>query len=79
MNTFLVVFGAFMITFIGVGIGHAFGLYLVPMTEYLNIGRETFGLAFAFLVMASIFALAYLLIIMPIVYLIMFVWDLLLK
>ena len=47
MNTFLVVFGAFMITFIGVGIGHAFGLYLVPMTEYLNIGRETFGLAFA--------------------------------
>lgn len=35
------------------------------------------GLAFAFLVMATIFALVYLLIIMPIVYLIMYVWDLL--
>ena len=53
MNTFLVVFGAFMITFIGVGIGHAFGLYLVPMTEYLNIGRETFGLAFALQVLVG--------------------------
>ena len=50
---FLVVFGAFMITFISVGIQHSFGLYLIPITEYLKIGRETFGFAFALQVFAS--------------------------
>lgn len=50
---FLVVFGAFMITFISVGIQHSFGLYLIPITKYLNIGRETFGFAFALQVFAS--------------------------
>ena len=44
---FLVVFGAFMITFVRDGILHSFGLYLIPITEYLNIGREVFGFAFA--------------------------------
>ena len=50
---FLVVFGAFMITFISGGIQHSFGLYLIPVTEYLNIGRETFGFAFALQVFIS--------------------------
>ena len=50
---FLVVFGAFMITFISGGIQHSFGLYLIPITEYLNIGRETFGFAFALQVFIS--------------------------
>ena len=50
---FLVVFGAFMITFISVGIQHSFGLYLIPITKYLNIGREIFGFAFALQVFAS--------------------------
>lgn len=50
---FLVVLGAFMITFISVGIQHSFGLYLIPITEYLKIGRETFGFAFALQVFAS--------------------------
>jgi MFS family permease len=36
-----------MITFIKDGILHSFGLYLIPITEYLNIGREVFGFAFA--------------------------------
>ena len=44
---FLVVSGAFTITFIRDGILHSFGLYLIPITEYLNIGREIFGFAFA--------------------------------
>ena len=50
---FLVVFGAFMITFISGGIQHSFGLYLIPVTEYLDIGRETFGFAFALQVLVS--------------------------
>ena len=50
---FLVVFSAFMITFISVGIQHSFGLYLIPITKYLAIGRETFGFAFALSVFAS--------------------------
>ena len=53
MILYLVVFGAFMLTFIGSGIQHSFGLYLIPITEYLNIGREVFGLAFALQVFAS--------------------------
>jgi MFS family permease len=43
----IVVFGASMLTFFVSGIQHSFGLYLVPITEYLNIGREAFGFAFA--------------------------------
>ena len=50
---FLVVFGAFMITLIASGIQHSFGLYLIPVTEYLNIGREQFGFAFALQVFIS--------------------------
>ena len=42
-----------MITFISVGIQHSFGLYLIPITKYLAIGRETFGFAFALSVFAS--------------------------
>ena len=49
----LVVSGAFMITFISVGIQHSMGLYLIPITEYLQVGRETFGFAFAVSVFAS--------------------------
>ena len=44
---FLVVFGAFSITFVRDGILHSFGLYLIPITEHLNVGREIFGFAFA--------------------------------
>lgn len=50
---FFVVFGAFMLTFFATGIQHSFGLYLIPVTEYLNIGRETFGFAFAIQVFVS--------------------------
>ena len=50
---FLVVFGAFMITFIAIGIQHSFGLYLIPITKYLEIGREVFGFSFALQVFAS--------------------------
>ena len=50
---YLVVFGAFMITFIVVGIQHSTGLYLLPITKYLNIGREVFGFAFALQVFAA--------------------------
>ena len=47
MIIFLVVLGAFMLSFISGGITHSFGLYLIPVTEYLEVGRETFGFAFA--------------------------------
>ena len=47
MIIFLVVLGAFMLSFIAGGITHSFGLYLIPVTEYLEVGRETFGFAFA--------------------------------
>jgi len=50
---YLVVFGAFMITFIVVGIQHSTGLYLLPITKHLSIGREVFGFAFALQVFAS--------------------------
>ena len=50
---FFVVLGAFMITFISVGIQHSMGLYLIPITEYLKVGRETFGFAFALSVFTS--------------------------
>ena len=53
MILFLVVFGAFMISFIATGVQHSFGLYLIPITKYLNISREVFGLAFALQVFAS--------------------------
>ena len=36
-----------MLSFISGGITHSFGLYLIPVTEYLEVGRETFGFAFA--------------------------------
>ena len=36
-----------MLSFIAGGITHSFGLYLIPVTEYLEVGRETFGFAFA--------------------------------
>ena len=44
---YLVVFGAFMITFIVVGIQHSTGLYLLPITKHLSIGREVFGFSAA--------------------------------
>ena len=47
MILFLVVLGAFMLSFISGGITHSFGLYLIPVTDYLEVGRETFGFAFA--------------------------------
>ena len=50
---FIVVSGAFLITLISVGIQHSMGLYLIPITEHLRIGRETFGFAFALSVFAS--------------------------
>ena len=36
---------------ITLGMNHGLGLYLIPITEHLNIGRELFGLSIAFQVL----------------------------
>lgn len=43
----LIVFGAASIAAIGMGLRQVMGLYLVPVTETLGLGRESFALAIA--------------------------------
>ena len=42
-----VIIGGGALLLISFGIRHSFGLYLLPITSYLNTGREIFGFAAA--------------------------------
>ena len=42
-----VIIGGGALLLISFGIRHSFGLYLLPITEHLNAGREIFGFAAA--------------------------------
>ena len=44
---FLVILGGGALLFISFGIRHSFGLYLLPISNHLNTGREIFGFAAA--------------------------------
>ena len=44
---FLVILGGSVLLLISFGIRHSFGLYLLPISSYLNTGREVFGFAAA--------------------------------
>ena len=39
----LVIIGGSALLLISFGLRHSFGLYLVPVSEYLNTGRELFS------------------------------------
>ena len=43
----LVIIGGSALLLISFGIRHSFGLYLLPISNYLNTGREVFGFAAA--------------------------------
>jgi len=43
----IVIFGGGVLLLISFGIRHSFGLYLLPITDHLNTGREVFGFAAA--------------------------------
>ena len=43
----LVILGGSVLLFISFGIRHSFGLYLVPISNHLDVGREVFGFAVA--------------------------------
>ena len=43
----LVIVGGSTLLLISFGIRHSFGLYLIPISEYLNTGRELFSFASA--------------------------------
>ena len=43
----LVILGGSILLLISFGIRHSFGLYLLPISNYLNTGREVFGFAAA--------------------------------
>ena len=43
----LVILGGSTLLFISFGIRHSFGMYLIPISNYLEVGREVFGLAVA--------------------------------
>ncbi len=43
----IVIFGGGFLLLISFGIRHSFGLYLLPITNHLNTGREVFGFAAA--------------------------------
>ena len=43
----LVIIGGSVLLFVSFGIRHSFGLYLLPISNYLNTGREVFGFAAA--------------------------------
>ena len=43
----LVILGGGVLLLISFGIRHSFGLYLLPISNYLNTGREVFGFAAA--------------------------------
>ena len=42
-----VIIGGSVLLLISFGIRHSFGLYLLPISNYLNTGREVFGFAAA--------------------------------
>ena len=44
---FFVILGGSVLLLISFGIRHSFGLYLIPISSYLNTGRELFGFASA--------------------------------
>jgi len=44
---FFVILGGSALLFISFGIRHSFGMYLVPISNYLDVGREVFGFAVA--------------------------------
>ena len=48
---FTVLIGGCALVMITLGMNHGLGLYLIPITEYLHIGRELFGLSIAFQVL----------------------------
>ena len=48
---FTVLIGGCALVMITLGMNHGLGLYLIPITEHLNIGRELFGLSIAFQVL----------------------------
>ena len=43
----IVIIGGGVLLLISFGIRHSFGLYLLPITDHLNTGREVFGFAAA--------------------------------
>ena len=43
----LVILGGSALLFISFGIRHSFGMYLIPISNYLEVGREVFGFAVA--------------------------------
>ena len=43
----LVIIGGGALLFIAFGIRHSFGMYLVPISNHLDVGREVFGFAVA--------------------------------
>ena len=43
----LVILGGSALLFISFGIRHSFGMYLVPISNHLDVGREVFGFAVA--------------------------------
>ena len=42
-----VILGGSALLFISFGIRHSFGMYLIPISNYLDVGREVFGFAVA--------------------------------
>lgn len=45
--TYLVIISGCVLLFVSFGIRHSSGLYLIPISDYINTGREVFGLAIA--------------------------------
>ena len=45
--TYLVILSGCVLLFVSFGIRHSSGLYLIPISNYINTGREIFGLAIA--------------------------------
>ena len=52
-SPYYVVFGAAVTVFITLGLNHSNGLFLLPITNELNSGRELFSLAAAFGILFS--------------------------
>ena len=53
LSQYLIVFGGAFSVFITLGLNHSNGLYLIPISEKLNTGRELFSLAGAFGILFS--------------------------
>ena len=46
-NSFYVILSGSILLLISFGIRHSSGLYMVPISDHLNTGREVFGFAVA--------------------------------